>query len=368
MLGRGEETATAPAAGGAAALARELRSWLASGALQGPEGAFHAWRDRAGGSLAFAYPEITGYALTWFAALPDATERELDAGALAGEWLADRIEADNLSARDGWDSDAIYNFDLGMIASGLFSFGRLTSADRLVDAGAKLVRHLHEQIQPGGSISSISSAGPAGEGRSGWSVDGEVHLFKLVQAFLLADAAGVLAIDERIEAMVGRMKGLQAPEGWFRTQAQTGFVMLHPHHYAIEGLWIWGTARGDDDALDRARLATEWAWNHQLPNGGLPRAASVGDPPGPLDAEASREQWDVTSQAIRAAVALGLEPFSLAAAVERLGEEASRGDAGAALLYQPGEAAHENAWASMFGAQAVAMASGESQLEWEGLV
>ena len=42
-------------------LARSVSQWLTSGALQGDDGAIHAWIDRDTGARAFAYPEITGY-------------------------------------------------------------------------------------------------------------------------------------------------------------------------------------------------------------------------------------------------------------------------------------------------------------------
>jgi hypothetical protein len=139
--------------------------------------------------------------------------------------------------------------------------------------------------------------------------------------------------------------------------------MLHPHLYTVEGLWMWGIARGDAAALDRARRATAWAWRHQLPSGGLPRYVSItrGEEPVP-------EQFDVTAQAIRAAVMLGYEPSGLKRAIQRLLEVAVRDAGGAALPYQLG-AGHLNAWASMFGGQALQLVEdGPSAMSWEQLV
>ena len=57
-------------------LSAGLRRWLASGAIQPESGAFCAWREEESGTLAFEYPEITGYALTWLACRPDPTDAE----------------------------------------------------------------------------------------------------------------------------------------------------------------------------------------------------------------------------------------------------------------------------------------------------
>src|SRR3954469_15409943 len=105
-------------------LASDLRLWLASGELQSPDGAYCAWRDAQTGELACAYPEITGYALTWLAGRRGRTEAEVSAGRRAADWVTARLGARDRSARRGWEEGAVYTFDLGMIAAGLISFGR----------------------------------------------------------------------------------------------------------------------------------------------------------------------------------------------------------------------------------------------------
>src|SRR6185312_15613470 len=97
-----------PASDAAAALGR----WVLDGTAQEQSGAYCAWREQPSQRLAFPYPEITGYVLTYAATAgpQDApTEQRL---VRAADWLAGRIVAGNLSARDGWDANAIYTFDL----------------------------------------------------------------------------------------------------------------------------------------------------------------------------------------------------------------------------------------------------------------
>jgi hypothetical protein len=341
--------------------AADLRRWLSSGALQSSSGAYCAWLDEDAGTLAFEYPEITGYALTWLAGRPDPTARELAAGARAARWLVHRLSRGDRSARPGWDREAVYTFDLGMIAAGLISFGRLVGDGAAVDVGLATARELAAYVAEAGYVPAVAPDGPATSRAAEWSTVGCAHGAKCVQALLLADEV------EAAATLVAVAARCQRGDGAVRTQPEESLVMLHPHLYTVEALWMWGTARGDDDALDRARRATDWAWRQQLSSGGLPRC--VGSPDAGRPAV---EQCDVTAQAIRAALLTGADPHGLEQAVYRLGQiarPAGRG-ARAALVYQPESGQrHLNAWVTMFGAQALELAeSGRGSIAWTQLV
>jgi len=330
-----------------AATAAGLRAWLTSGAAQGPTGAFAAWVDVGARRRAYAYPEITGYALTWLAGLETLTARERAAGERAARWLAARVEAGRLAARDGWDGDAVYVFDLGMIATGLLAFGRRVGEQAYAAAGARLAALV------AGRLAGPAIAAASGSRRRGWSVDGVAHLAKLVQPLLLAEV-GLDAAARVVEAVAR----LQAADGRF--DVGDACVLLHPHLYAAEGLWAWGTATGDAAALERAAAAVEWAWRLQLPSGGLPRS----------DERDAPEQSELTAQAVRLALALGVGVQAAAAAARRLCATARPHGGALALPYQPGApAVHLNTWATLFGAQALALAApGARALAWHELV
>lgn len=353
------------AAPGVTDLSAALRRWLGAGGCQGPEGAFHAWRDEASGELAFAYPEITGYALTHLCGAGAPIDGEREAAERAAGWLLDRLVGrGDYSARADWDSGAVYNFDLAMIATGLANAGHALGDERCMDAAVQVVRYLADQIGPGGVVPAVADDG-GDSARSGWSVDGEVHMLKALQCFLLAERAGDDALAGPADAMAAAAARLQQDDGRFPTQLGDDHTMLHPHLYAAEGLWAYGTARGDAAVLDVARRASEWAWDRQLDTGGFPRYAWVG-----TDGDPAPEQFDVTSQALRMAALFGLDSDRQAAARERLGEVARpAGGSAAALPYQaPPAPAHHNAWVSMFGTQALAVSLGEIELTWEALV
>jgi hypothetical protein len=339
------------------AVVEAIRAWLGSGRLQSANGAYCAWRDADTDALAFEYPEITGYALIWLAGRPDPSEQERAAGRAAGAWLTNRLASGDLSARSGWENGAVYTFDLGMLAAGLMSFGRQTGTEDFTQAGLRTAQRLAGYIQQEGELPALAPDGPRTERSSQWSTEGRPHLVKCVQSLLLAEEL------EAAQRLLAQARDEQADDGHFITQPGDDYVMLHPHIYAIEGLWMWGQARHDEEALESARRATRWAWERQLPSGGLPRWASGG--------ERGPEQIDVTSQAVRAALMLGLEPPGLAQAIGRLLEIARLDEPhGQALTYQPeGGASHLNAWVTMFGGQALQLvAEGPAVMSWDTLV
>lgn len=339
-----------------------LRAWLGSGALQSPGGAFCAWKESDTGQLAFEYPEITGYALTHLAQ-HETTDDELSAGVRAAAWLREKGSSGALSARGEWDGQAVYNFDLAMIASGLINFGRRTSDEAVAGAGAKLAEDLAAQHRAEGVLRSIRASHRRPSARSAWSTEGFAHLVKTVQCLLLHGGDEPLAVAKEIIDLSRRS---QQPDGRFVTHPADAETMLHPHLYAMEGLWMFAEATGDSDARDRARAGVAWAWQHQLDNGGFPRFVSAERAAG-----VSPEQFDVTSQALRMAVLTDVGQATRGRAAERLEQVARHdGDAGSALPYQPTDgAAHLNAWVSMFGYQALRVAdAGATVLPWRHLV
>ncbi len=328
-------------------VAGELRSWLATGPIQSPSGSYYAWIDELTGQGSFEYPEITGYALTHLAGRPEPSPEELERALGAADWLADRIARGELSARAGWDHGAVYSFDLAIISTGLISFGRRRENERHLDSGLELAAMLARAAIEAGGLRPILGGGAASS-RGGWSAEGRPHLCKAVQCLLAAAEAGLAEGREAASRLVAEVSGMQEDDGSFRTQPNSDGVMLHPHLYTAEGLWLWACSEGDASAAERAGRATGWAWRHQLPSGGFPR--SVGSPEG----GAPVEQCDTTAQAIRMAAAIGSQPPRLGSAVARLAGLARPAPGGAALVYQPGSAqVHHNAWATMFGAQAI---------------
>jgi len=331
-----------------------LKAWICSGACQSLSGAFVAWVDLVSGRLAFDYAEITGYALTYLAH-QGSLAAELTVGRRAADWLVARLRRGALAARDGWDGDAVYLFDLGMIATGLLSFGRRTRTERYIDAGRSLVDLIGDELGAG-QPAALARSGPR-SARSSWSTRGTAHLTKLAQPFLLCGRT------EPAAALVENALSLQRSDGRFPTSEDEATTMLHPHMYAAEGLWVWGAAHGDEDAVEHARAALGWAWSYQLESGGLPRAVTRGRVDGP-------EQCDLTAQAVRLSLAMGWRSPAVERGIRRLVEVARERRGKLALPYQPeSPEQHLNTWATLFGAQALELAAqARPALAWAELV
>jgi UDP-N-acetylglucosamine 2-epimerase (non-hydrolysing) len=329
-----------------------LARWISSGAAQSSSGAFAAWVELASGEKAYDYAEITGYALTHLAARQWLTDPEIAVGRRAADWLVGRVQQRRLAARDGWDGGAVYLFDLGMISAGLQSFGKRLEEPRYVETGLELVELLDRELAA--DLGPVSAYGPRSE-RTNWSTRGVVHLAKLAQCFLLAER------PEAAESLIEAVRAVQGPDGHMPTDPESTVTMLHPHMYGAEGLWMWGSATGDQDAIDRARAAVQWVWTHQLQTGGLPRAYGRPEPV---------EQLDVTSQAVRMALLLGVHTPAVDRAVERLLELTRERDDLLAMPYQPGSPdVHLNTWVTMFASQAIELAVPDAQpLRWDQLV
>ena len=339
-------------------LRHALRGWLGSGPIDSPTGAYFAWIEEGTGRAAFEYPEITGYALTYLMGRPEPSREELSRAARAADWLVDRLDRGDRSARDGWDDGAHYTFDLGMIATGLLLFGDRCESERHLRMGLDLAACFRDEIEATGALAAIPAGSPA-TARQGWSTEGEAHMLKLTQCLLLADRQELPGAMDAAVALVANGSVYQRDDGSFRTQPDAELTMLHPHVYALEGLWMYSQATGDPIALARVEAGLEWAWRTQLESGGFPR----------LIAPASQavEQGDVTTQTIRIAAALAARPEGFETALRRLADYARPAPGGEALVYQPeADATHHNAWVTMFGAQALDWAVGAG--DWETLV
>jgi hypothetical protein len=338
----------APAPSEVMATVAGIRAWLV-GRAQGGSGALYSWIDAVSGQPAFEYPEITGYALTHFAAQTACSDAEIAAGLSAGRWLCRLIDSDGLAARRNWDGHAIYNFDLGMISNGLLTFGSRLNQSNFVAAGLHVATGLRDQVRRYGWLESIDLASSPASTRSAWSTDGHVHLVKVAQCLLTADRLGLSGGAEAATQIIGRGLLELEPDGRFVTHSRECETMLHPHLYAVEGLSVHAFATGSASSAAAAQAATDWVWRHQLPTGGFPRYVATGTRAG------EPEQFDTTAQAVRAAMLCGLRPVGLGAAVERLCAQAVATPAGCALPYRPDTAVvHENTWVSMFAAQALA--------------
>ncbi len=342
---------------------RQLRNWIAGGESQGSTGAFHAWRDAKSGRLSYAYPEITGIALTYLASLHNQQQQGSPVTQRAAEWLQHRVATGNLNARDK-DGSTIYNFDLAMMASGLLNIGQTVGSEPYVLAGLKLAELLRNQILAQGKLTAINGSRSPMTRTLSWSTDGSAHLLKVVQCLLIAESLGASRAEEAAALLMSSADNIQASNGRLKTQPLDSETWLHPVLYGAEGLWIWGHVHRDWATLERAAAAVNWVWSYQLPSGGFPCV---------VDHDGHRatgpEQSDVTCQAVRLTLLLGMTPPGLMQSLVRIVESAYIDGASAAIVYRPSTGLlHLNSWCSIFGAQALALLKeNDNHMSWSDL-
>ena len=147
-----------------------------------------------------------------------------------------------------------------MMANGLMAFGLKLEEDRFVDYGLALVSRLIQQLEQYGDLPSIDHQTSPMSQRCAWSTHGSAHLVKVAQCMLTAADLGLDFARDAASTMVCAGLAGQQPDGRIMTDPDDEVTMLHPHLYAVEGLWVYGKATGNDDAVACARSAVEWAY------------------------------------------------------------------------------------------------------------
>ena len=333
----------------------DLFDWLFAGVLAHPSGGIAGWRERRTGRLSDEYPEISGYFLS-AAVFADATDSA--AVTRAADWLCARIEG-NASASRRVDGPAVYNFDQGIIAAGLIKYGVRARNARAVAAGVRAASRLRDQVNELGHLPPLDpAAAPPDERPATWSTVGRLHLAKTVQCLLLAAELGAAGMRAAARTIVDDVSSaFSLTSDGLRDAA--GKVNLHATCYALEGLWIWDAAHRTTGLDEILNTALGELLSYRLQSGGFPRLAAT---------TASREQSDVHAQVIRLAALLG-HVSTVRPSIARLRQVASPAQIGWSVPYEPqAPEVHENAWATMFAAQALALVDGPRELEWWELI
>lgn len=365
--------------------AAALRRWLARSAPQTADGAYCGWRDAATGASSFAYPEITGYLLT-FAAYRGWSAAQAPGVSRAATWLAAACTDGSLRCRPDKPGDTRYLFDLAMIAQGLLRHGTHVADPTLVGVGLDLVREIRTQLPP-----HVPTLRPLAADRQSepngpvptWSTAGTVHLLKVLQCLLTAGELGDAAADEAADLLVASAgtpfnRGDAPP---IVTCPGAEVVSLHAACYAAEGLWVYAMARRrgpSSVSVGSSRQAgeiTRWVWAQQRADGGFPGFVTVdgreiAGAGRPVRGAPPAAQSDVLAQAVRLARLTGVDVDGLDAAVSVLAACTIPEGDGAAVVYAPDSGrSHLNTWTTMFAAQALDLQEPRaSPFDWRDLV
>lgn len=313
-------------------VAASIANWLLTSNIvvrAGPhKGAVAGWLTERG-DPSFAYPEITGYYLSWLASSPDVDGPCDILSALAAEGISwfTRIANGDLplltryhesSQKADWRNQAVFTFDLSMAARGISDSRRLTTAEIGAEPLRWILRLLSGACTAGQALPVYVNAG--GELPARWSTK--------PGPFQLKAAAALLFSVEKLPGCSLRDAAWNTYDRWRSVWPEVNEQAdLHPALYALEGLLEFGH-HGDTEALELAsrRLHDISKQLHRWPN---------------------EMRSDVIAQTLRLSYLLGSDEsrtLALRRHLEEFIDPAGRVSF-RPIAYRP---LHWNAWSAMF--------------------
>jgi hypothetical protein len=311
-------------------MAALISNWLLTSMIVIPEGPHHGavagWLD-VDGSPGFAYPEITGYYLSWLSSLSRSGNICGDirrAGANAIDWFG-RIAQGELPLltryhsnpeNDDWRNRAVFTFDLAMAARGISDSREIVSGGTGAQTLQWLQNLLSEACKAREALPVYIQA--RCELPTRWSTRPGPYQLKPAAAVLFCVDGAPRALRDTAWNTYDRWRpvspDVSSPED------------LHPALYALEGLVEFG-CHGEKEAFELGahRLDEILRKLDRWPNG---------------------ERSDVIAQALRLSCWLGLERHRVAALRRRLEAFIDGGRVSFRALACP--PLHWNAWSAIF--------------------
>jgi hypothetical protein len=341
-------------------------------------GSVNAYFDTGRDKYAFAYSEITGYAVTLFVYLYKIYNDKIlqDRAIDASKWLMEKALDRNLGGclcrYDHDDRDfeprRVCTFDNGMILNGIVSLYRITRNSDLLEFAMKIANWLIFDMQNEDGSFNVRYVYFKEKPRIGFSYN---KWSSQTGAFLCKTSLGLLNLydvsGEKIyrEAAISSGKAalrFQHRDGRFITNALQGYTHLHPHCYTCEAMYVLGNYLHDSEFVESALQGTQWALGVMNSTYGFPTLYS------PNEIVVKGERNDINAQATRLLILRQLNGFETPnRTIERCIENmlrfhmhSSDQRLDGAFTYgfdeEKGvEVSHPNSWVTMFAVQALTM-------------
>ncbi len=352
-----------PATAAEPAADTRIADWLHDGPAQ-QRGGEHAGAVAgtldAAGTASYVYPEIAGYFLQWlawrartFGATPALAARAAGVQRWLARWLACGDAPGTRVFLDGttgdWRNDAVFFFDVAMVARGLGSAAQmqLLAPDAGVVAGVS--RQLERLIAADGLYAACAQNANGAELPDRWSTRRGGFLAKAAAGIVTAAPAlpGLSA-----QAATAARATFDASLDWMQARPHRE---AHPRLYAFEGVMALPGHRRFDDALTVVAAQYDALLARAAPDGALPETLEE-------DAGAGPRRVDVLAQALRIGVLLHahrpqrhvarIPPARLAQLLAK--QVRPSGAVGFAI---PSAGTQANVWAAMFADQALVFAT-----------
>jgi len=266
------------------------REWfLKSGIQKNEEGIHHfgavsSWYDSEKKKYAYAYPEITGYAITFHMYLNslNKNERYIKNAKTAAQWII-RKPLDpklmEIQYRLHYESHLSsplhsYTFDNAMIIAGLVHLFEATGEsfwlDHVIALTERMIKYMQNKEGFFHAYFDMSS-GKILKSKEKWSQQPGVHHAKLAIPFLLLfKITGNILYKDSALKVCEWILNRQESNGRFVTNISDGSTTLHPHCYALEGLFFANDQERNSRFESAIIKGLRWLIKSQLQTGGLP--------------------------------------------------------------------------------------------------
>ena len=267
----------------------ELKNWLLHSGIQSMDddftkGSMRIYYNIETDFYAFAYSELTGYAITSFLYINEFEPDPLliERAKLAANYIFNLAEKNIYGAIDDrffYESKTmrpwLFSFDNGICLNGIVNLYRYTNEKKYLEIAQKIADWLINDMQkPDGSFHAAYDykKDKLIEDLSSWSLHSEPHHAKI--------AIGLLNLYQITKNNLLKEKALKICEWALKKQKNDGrFVtfqlkdntQIHAHLYAAEALLYTGLKCQNKRYLKSSQKATEWILSLQFPNGAFPR-------------------------------------------------------------------------------------------------
>lgn len=349
------------------------KNWLLDSGIQNlkgeHKGAFNSWFNINTKGYPYAYSEITGYGITTLLHLHSINKEEifLERAKLAADWLINkathksggilcRYFYDKEEFMGSFENEEIFLFDVGMVLNGITNLHDITKDEKYLTYSKNLADFILKMQKKDGSFYAVYNGKDESKIDDGekWSTQsGAFHNKLSIGLLKLYD----ITKDEKYkESAINicdcSLKFLQE-DGRIITFSKTGDSLFHPHCYATEGLYVAGKYLNNEKYLEFSKKATEYLFNNQKENGGIPQMFKDGQ-------FIEHERSDILAQTLRIGILHSIEKEKLDKLKNKLLEfqnlnEEQKGGFRYGFDDQGNKYEHLNSWCTMFALQALTL-------------
>src|SRR3989344_8496598 len=364
------------------------KNWLLNSGIQNLEGehkgAFNSWFDMDKKNYSYAYSEITGYAITTLIYIHNLFKEEilLERAKLAANWLIDKTthKSGGILCRyfyketefmGSFENKEIYLFDCGMVLNGIINLYDITKENKYLKFSEKLADFMISKQKQDGSFYAVYNE------RDNSLTDDEEKWSTQSGAFHNKLAIGLLklySITKNEEYKNSAVKICDYSLKFFEndgrviTFSKTGDSLFHPHCYAAEGLYVAGKYLNNKKYLEFSKKATEYLFNNQKENGGIPQFFRN-------NKLIDFERTDILGQALRMGILHSIKKGKLEILKQRLLEfQNTKEEQKGGFIYgyddKGNKYEHINSWCTMFALQALILyeQKSENKVNFEGFL